>query len=121
MANSSAFLVADGIALFQASDLTNDAMAIFEDGAREVLAAAQANAPWADRTGMARAGLETQVYESNGEIVLELYHTVDYGLWLEVIQGGAYATIMPTLEEYAPRLFEAAGGKVTSTEEGDML
>lgn len=82
------------------------------DGAQEVEAYAKANAPWSDRTGSARQGLRADVYEEFGEIVLELSHSVDYGVWLELIQNGAYAIIMPTLEVLGPKIIRDAGGRV---------
>lgn len=74
---------------------------------------AQANAPWADRTGEARAGLDYDVYEEGGEVVLDLMHTADHGYWLELIQGGRFAIIMPTLEAHAGAIFESVGGEGT--------
>ena len=73
---------------------------------------AQENAPWNDRTGEARAGLDTNVEQVQGEIVLELFHTAEHGQWLETVQSGRWAIIMPTLELFAADAFEAAGGKL---------
>lgn len=70
----------------------------------EALQYARENAPWADRTGNARAGLDTHVEWDGDTIVWQMFHTVDYGLWLETIQNGAFAIIMPTLEQFAPRV-----------------
>ena len=118
--NLSNFLVADGVMLwFNGPDWTKQAEEVFEDASSLILAYAQRNAPWEDRSGMAREGLGVEVSHSFGEVVLELFHTVDYGLWLEVIQNGRFATIMPTLEVYAPRVFEAAGGVILTSQEGD--
>lgn len=100
--------------------MTNDnAMDAFQESSDEVLSYAQAYAPWADRTGAARDGLGVEVYEDGGDIYMDLYHTVDYGQWLETIQNGAFAIIMPTLEMYAETIFNNAGGMVFSVEEGD--
>jgi len=85
------------------------------EGAQEVQLYAQMNAPWTDQTGAARAGLTASVYEEFGEVVLELAHSVDYGIWLETIQGGKFAIIMPTLEALGPRIIRDAGGHVTDT------
>lgn len=87
---------------------------VMEEGAREVESHAKSNAPWADRTGAARAGLTSRVYEEGGEVVLELAHTVDYGVWLETIQSGRFAIIMPTLEALGPHILEAAGAATMS-------
>lgn len=93
--------------LIQESGLA--ARAVMEARADDVKNYAQDNAPWADRTGSARQGLDVDVYQEGNEIVLELFHTVDYGQWLEVIQNGRFAIIMPTLEVFAAGIFEAAG------------
>lgn len=68
--------------------------------ALEALEYAKDNAPWTDRTGMARAGLDVDVNMEQDDIVLSMFHTVDYGQWLETIQNGSLAIIMPTLEIY---------------------
>ncbi len=81
-------------------------------GRGEVESYAKTNAPWADRTGAARNGLTASVYLEGGEIVLELAHTVDYGYWLEVIQEGRFATIMPTLEALGSKIVRDAGGQI---------
>lgn len=83
-------------------------------GAQEIETYARFNAPWSDQTGAARNGLTADVFEESGEIVLELAHSVEYGVWLELIQDGAYAIIMPTLEAMGPKVIRDAGGRVTS-------
>jgi hypothetical protein len=72
---------------------------------------AQQNAPWADRTGEARAGLTAEVDSDKGNVYVSLFHTVDYGQWLEVIQNGRFAIIMPTLEQFANEIFDRVGAK----------
>lgn len=60
------------------------------------------NAPWDDRSGAAREGLGAD-YRPQGflhEIVM--YHTEDYGIWLEVRWSGRYAIIVPALEHWGP-------------------
>lgn len=67
---------------------------------------AQNNAPWEDRTGDARDGLDVTV-ENNGKFIdIILAHSVDYGQWLETIQHGKFAIIMPTLEYFAPEILK---------------
>lgn len=87
--------------------------------AQFVLDYAKETAPWGDRTGAARAGLEVDVYEENGNVELALFHTVDYGLWLEVIQSGRFAVIMPTLEALAPLIFKSVNAEYTGLIGGD--
>lgn len=84
-----------------------------ESGKLRVETYAKMNAPWADRTGAARNGLTASVELEAGEVVLTLEHTVDYGQWLELIQDGRFAIIMPTLEALGPEIIRDAGGHVT--------
>ena len=56
------------------------------------------NAPWTDRTGAARNGLGAKVYTSATKVAVVLYHSVDYGIWLELRWGGKYAIIRPALQ-----------------------
>ena len=63
------------------------------------------NAPWKDRTGNARAGLKAQ-HDSTPmvEHTLVLYHSMPYGIWLEVRWSGRYAIIGPTMVTVAQDL-----------------
>lgn len=100
--------------------LTSEAEQAFLQWAPAILEYAQYNAPWTDRTGAAREGLDVEVYEEDGEIVLDLFHTAEHGYWLEIIQNGRFATIMPTLEVFANQVFDAAGGRVAGEDGGDV-
>lgn len=114
-------MMRDGISgtlLLMSANTANNAEDAFQEGAQALLLAAQEGAPWNDRTGMARYGLNVAVYSEGTNIYLDLYHTVDYGEWLETIQNGRFATIMPTLELYGPGLIEDAGGKVLGVSQG---
>jgi len=88
------------------------------------------NAPWEDRTGNARSGLfyavdgydlETitgqvsseaaqlntdgvSVSGSRDELVIAFSHTVFYGKFLELSNGGRYAIIMSTIQQHLPQL-----------------
>lgn len=114
--NESSYEIDDGIMAWftGAEGLGESAEDTFRQAADGVLSYAKANAPWVDRTGDAREGLSVDVYTEGGDVILDLYHTVDYGLWLEVIQNGNFAIIMPTLERFAPMIFADAGARVTS-------
>jgi hypothetical protein len=72
--------------------------------AEEALEFAKEQASWEDRTGDARSGLDVDVDTPRDDIVLTLFHTVEYGQWLETIQAGRFAVIMPTLELYGPEI-----------------
>jgi hypothetical protein len=65
---------------------------------------AQANAPWEDRTGDARSGLQSQPLITDTSFGISLFHTMDYGIWLEIRWGGLYAIILPTIEVLGPEL-----------------
>lgn len=74
---------------------------------------AQAKAPWSDITGAARRGLNGDVYREGNNIILRLSHSVEYGKWLETIQDGKYAVIMPTLETMGSEFLKAAADGFT--------
>lgn len=97
-------------------EFTSSVEDILLEEAQFVLEYAKDTAPWGDRTGAARDGLEVDVYEENGAVELALFHTVDYGLWLEVIQSGRFAVIMPTLEALAPVIFKSVNATYIGTE-----
>jgi len=61
-------------------------------------------APWTDRTGNARQGLFAKGVNGAGENAIVMYHTVPYGIWLEVRHSGQYAVITPTLQHEGPRV-----------------
>lgn len=91
----------------------------FDDHARKgVIAAANYIAPqaesymktgakWTDRSGAARNGLKSQVVTSGNKTAIVLYHTVPYGVWLEIRWAGKYSIIDPTIEAMLPKFMEA--------------
>src|SRR5262245_15447723 len=80
-------------------------LAAFTTGfARRVEQYAKENAPWEDRTGDARQGLKATGEQRLVYYAITLFHTVDYGIWLEVRWDGKYAIILPTLEAMGPEL-----------------
>jgi len=59
------------------------------------------NAPWNDITGNARSGLRGR-YKSDGlKHHVVFYHTMPYGIWLEVRFEARNAIIMPAVERHA--------------------
>jgi hypothetical protein len=114
------FILHDSLTPLLASvDVKEEAREIMEDIAKEVEGYAKQNAPWTDRTGAARQGLTAEVSEHGDDIVLELYHTVDYGVWLETIQAGAYAIIMPTLEYFSRETMDRLHATETGFDGGE--
>jgi len=77
-------------------------MEIAEEVAKDLESHAKSKAPWENRTGAAREGLTAEVQEERDLIVVQLFHTVDYGVWLEVRWSGKYAIILPTIEQKGP-------------------
>jgi hypothetical protein len=65
---------------------------------RDAVAYMKANAPWSDRTGEARAGLDYSIDEAGADTTIYLFHSVSYGKWLEIRWNGRYAIILPTIE-----------------------
>lgn len=91
-------------------------LSAMETAAERVEYYAKQNAPWGDITGDARSGLTASVFEEGGDIVLELAHSVDYGIWLELKNDGQYAIIMPTLEAMGPQILGMAAVELVSVE-----
>jgi hypothetical protein len=58
----------------------------------------RANAPWTDRTANARQGLFAKAFQDGDNHGIVCYHTMPYGIWLEVKNSGQYAIIVPTIQ-----------------------
>jgi hypothetical protein len=67
------------------------------------------NARWVDRTSNARNGLAARTFITENEGTLVLFHTMPYGIWLEVRFSGQYAIIGPTLNDIAPKILQMVG------------
>lgn len=102
------FILGDSLSSLLGAGLQEDeALGAAESMASEIESDAQQNAPWSDRTSNARDGLVAEASMEGGDIVVTLMHTVDYGEWLETIQSGRFAIIMPTLDKYGPAVQRA--------------
>lgn len=63
------------------------------------------NATWTDRTGNARNGLRAQAgHEKGKRHWIDLWHSVPYGIWLEVRFAGKYSIVIPTIVQYGPKV-----------------
>lgn len=93
----------------------------FEIAARQLEEIAKQNAIWEDRSGDAREGLTARAYNDNGVIGITLFHTVDHGLWLEIIQNGRFAIIMPTIEEESRRITYNAIRRIRYARKGEIV
>jgi hypothetical protein len=65
------------------------------------------NASWTDRTGNARQTLHAESFKALNEIGIVISHGMDYGLWLELANGGRYSILSLALDYWGPRFFEA--------------
>lgn len=64
------------------------------------------NAPWTDRTGNARAGLRAKASHSVGQSAIDFFHSMPYGIWLEVRWAGRYGIIPRTILEMGQGMME---------------
>lgn len=82
-------------------------MAVAEYMAQKIQSSMRQNAPWTDRTGNARSGLFSVAERAAKDVIviwLSHGHTIEYGVWLEVANGGRYAAILPALQGNIPEL-----------------
>jgi hypothetical protein len=87
------------------SEVDDIITAVFEYFATRAESEMRQNAPWQDQTANARNGLKVKaVHIPNVRHTLVLYHSMPYGLWLEVRWSGRYAIIAPTMQTTAPEL-----------------
>ncbi|AVR56915.1 hypothetical protein PBI_TRISCUIT_42 [Microbacterium phage Triscuit] len=97
--------VSDGIIdWFNGPEWDAEAEAEFKVAARQLEEIMKSDAPWADRSGAARAGLNASVENQAGVVSIILAHGVEWGKWLELIQNGRFAIVGPTLERHARRI-----------------
>lgn len=85
-------------------------MAVLEYKAPQVEAFMKVNAPWTDQTGNARQGLRAEAFDEWPNAGIVLYHTVPYGIWLEVKHSGQYAVIQPTIDSQGPEVLRSLEG-----------
>lgn len=72
----------------------------------EMVEWAQENAPWRDHTGDARALLHSPTISTaaNGDRAVVLAHGVEYGIYLETMDGGAWGIIAKAIDHFAEQL-----------------
>lgn len=73
--------------------------AAFDLHARISESSMRSNARWTDRTGNARNGLRAEHVARPTEDALVLFHTMPYGVWLEIRWSGRYAIIVTTMQQ----------------------
>lgn len=72
----------------------------------------KSNAPWKDRTSNARNGLRCNYTGSGDGHTMDFFHSVPYGIWLEIRFEGRNAIIGPALEHFAPRVMSGIEGSL---------
>jgi hypothetical protein len=77
--------------------------------ASRIEAFAKQQAPWSDQTGNARQGLTARAFRDATAVTIVLFHTMAYGIWLEVKNAGRYAIILRTLEAHYQPYMTAIG------------
>lgn len=79
--------------------------------APKVQSYARDNARWTDRTSNARNGLFAKAYHSGVRTHgIVLYHSMPYGIWLEVRWAGKYRIIVPTIVSEGPKVMLLLAG-----------
>lgn len=69
-----------------------------ESVAKKLEEEAKQNAPWVDRTGLARKTITGDVTHEANKAVVNLKGNMDYSIFLEEARGGRNAVIKPTLD-----------------------
>lgn len=65
------------------------------------------SATWTDRTGNARSGLRAVAgHAPLRSHWIDVFHSVPYGIWLEVRFAGRYSIVIPTLITHGPRVMK---------------
>ena len=75
-----------------------------QTAAKQLEAAAKAEAPWADHTGHARGGLTGASSRSGSVIRITLSGSVRYLVYLELAHGKRFAVLWPTLQKHQGRI-----------------
>lgn len=83
---------------------TKAALGLYGDTvAKQMESYSKNNAPWVDRTSIARKSLNGSS-SLNGDIVrCQISHGVDYGIYLEVCNEQKYAILEPTVKAIGPK------------------
>lgn len=71
------------------------------------------NASWTDRTSNARNGLFAKAVRNGSTMSIVCYHTMPYGIWLEVRFSGRYAIINPTIQAEGQRIMGQLGDVIS--------
>lgn len=79
--------------------------AIAQRYAGEIEAYMKDNAIWTDRTANARQTMAAEAFQLADMARIVLAHGMEYGVYLELANGGAFAIIGPTIDVFGPRIW----------------
>lgn len=71
--------------------------AVVDRGASKGESYMKVNAPWTDRTTLARTTLGAKAFSENPKYVIVLFGGAPYQIWLEIAMNKKYAIIVPSL------------------------
>lgn len=80
--------------------------------ATQAMTIMRTEAHWTDNTGNARQGLMAKDFVDGEGGSLVMWHSVPYGIWLEVRWHGKYAVVGPVMNQIAPRVQKMAAEAV---------
>lgn len=86
--------------------------AVMERSKDLAVAHMKSNAPWTDRTSVARNGLGGVVFKAGTRWTMNLFGRAPYQIWLEVKNSGKYAIITPTIIAWGPRTMRSFTGLI---------
>ena len=104
-----------GLAQAYAAQIRAGVNAVADQWAATLETEMKNSAPWTDRTGNARQTLTARKEPAGRDAVaIVLRHGMEYGIYLEgftpegweTAQGGRFAIIGPTIDRYAPRVWD---------------
>lgn len=86
-------------------------LAYAQTAAQDLEDHAKANAPWTDRSTMARKSLKAAVIRKTQTCYrITLSHGVSYGIWLELAHEKKWAIVKPTIELKSSTVLEGFKG-----------
>lgn len=78
--------------------------------AKDGMAYMQTARPWTDRTGEAKRRLQTNVETTPANVTVYFVHGVEYGVYLELKNGGAYEIVTPAVQKFSNETMSRLGG-----------
>lgn len=79
-------------------------MGLLESWAARLAGTMKKEAPWTDRTSHARNGLSAKAVREDQGLTIHLFHTMEYGKWLELVRDGQNAILVPTRDKAASQV-----------------